>query len=168
MNRVLEHLRSNLIAYLALFVALGGTSYATLNLPAGSVGAAQIENNSITPSKLDSSRIAGTVRHWVHVSATGRVLASSGPVKVVASTGAGAYQLTWKDADALDKVAKCVPVVTVDSFGGQVPPAGGQSPTIGDASVFRSASKRATTAVVTIGNANVALAGSFYIALICG
>ncbi len=39
MTRALNHLKSNAIAYLALFVALGGTSYAAVRLPAGSVGA---------------------------------------------------------------------------------------------------------------------------------
>jgi hypothetical protein len=41
MTRILTHARSNLIALIALFVALGGTSYAAINLPAGSVGARQ-------------------------------------------------------------------------------------------------------------------------------
>ena len=33
MHRVVSHLRGNAVAYLALFVALGGTSYAAINLP---------------------------------------------------------------------------------------------------------------------------------------
>ena len=33
MNRILAHARSNLIAYAALFVALGGTSYAAQSEP---------------------------------------------------------------------------------------------------------------------------------------
>lgn len=34
------HVRANAVSYVALFVALGGTSYAALRLPANSVGAA--------------------------------------------------------------------------------------------------------------------------------
>ena len=34
MTRILTHVRTNLIAYLALFVAMGGTSYAAFSLPA--------------------------------------------------------------------------------------------------------------------------------------
>jgi hypothetical protein len=35
-------IRKNLIAYLALFVALGGTSYAAVSLPGNSVGTRQL------------------------------------------------------------------------------------------------------------------------------
>ena len=37
-GRPLHHLRNNAVGYVALFVALGGTSYAAISLPAGSVG----------------------------------------------------------------------------------------------------------------------------------
>lgn len=40
------------IAYLALFTALGGTSYAALSLPANSVGSRQIRNHSVKPLDL--------------------------------------------------------------------------------------------------------------------
>ena len=53
MTSVMRHVRANAIAYVALFVALGGTSYAAMSLPAGSVGARQIKNHVITPVKLD-------------------------------------------------------------------------------------------------------------------
>ena len=56
MTRFLSHLKSNAIAYLALFIALGGTSYAAVSLPAGSVGARQIKNHSITPVEVRSGR----------------------------------------------------------------------------------------------------------------
>ena len=57
MNRVLHHVRHNVVAYLALFIALGGTSYAAVSLPKNSVGAAQIRNHSITPVKFASKSI---------------------------------------------------------------------------------------------------------------
>jgi len=41
-----------LVALLALFVALGGSSYAALNLPKGSVGAKQLKQNSVTSPKV--------------------------------------------------------------------------------------------------------------------
>ena len=43
---------ANLTASLALFVALGGTSYAALQLPKNSVGATQITRNSVTSPKV--------------------------------------------------------------------------------------------------------------------
>ena len=67
MNRLSQHVRANAIAYLALFVALGGTSYAAINLPTGSVGSRQIKNHSITPIKFDPATIGASVRYWAIV-----------------------------------------------------------------------------------------------------
>jgi hypothetical protein len=96
MSRLSQHLRSNAIAYLALFVALGGTSYAAINLPAGSVGANQIRNHSIGPVKFDQKQIAASIRAWVIVQWRGPGLvaqASSSPVHVVTvDDGEG---ITW-------------------------------------------------------------------------
>ncbi len=75
MTRVFSHLRSNAIAYLALFVALGGTSYAAVNLPANSVGNRQLKNHSITPSKFDTGSIAGYVRDWAEIGPAGQLVA---------------------------------------------------------------------------------------------
>jgi hypothetical protein len=46
------YLRSNAIALVALFVALGGTSYAALNMPANSVGTKQLRNGAVTAAKV--------------------------------------------------------------------------------------------------------------------
>ena len=52
MSRKLKgHVRSNAVAYLALFVALGGTSYAA-TLPRNSVGSAQIAKDAVTASEV--------------------------------------------------------------------------------------------------------------------
>ena len=64
MTAVVRHLRANAIAYLALFVALGGTSYAAFSLPRASVGTSQLKNHAITPIKLDPNRIGAYVRAW--------------------------------------------------------------------------------------------------------
>ena len=87
MTRLIHHLRSNAIAYLALIVALGGTSYAAVNLPAGSVGARQLKsgsvttdklaNGSVTQKKLDPKSIGGSVLHWAIVDSTARVIGGS-------------------------------------------------------------------------------------------
>ena len=52
MTKLLNHLKHNVVAYMALFVALGGTSYAAINLPAGSVGTKQLRNGAVTNKKL--------------------------------------------------------------------------------------------------------------------
>jgi hypothetical protein len=85
MNKIVQHVRRNVIAYLALFVALGGTSYAAVKLPVGSVGARQIKNHSIAPVKFNRSAIGGSVRYWAKISATGKILASSPGARIVGS-----------------------------------------------------------------------------------
>jgi hypothetical protein len=55
MKKVGTHVRGHFVAYLALFFALGGTSFAAVNaLPRNSVGSAQIINGSI--QKVDMAR----------------------------------------------------------------------------------------------------------------
>src|SRR5829696_5368243 len=44
--------RRHHLALLALFVALGGTSYAAIRLPSNSVGTKQIRRGAVTPSKV--------------------------------------------------------------------------------------------------------------------
>ena len=81
-NRVVQHIRSNVVAYVALFVALGGTSYAAIKLPANSVGTRQIKNHSITPVKLDPSKTGAVVRLWAIVNSapgTGEQVVASRP-----------------------------------------------------------------------------------------
>ncbi len=57
MTRPIAHVRANLIAYLALFIALGGTSYAAVKLPKNSVGAKQIKKNAVTSSKVKNGSL---------------------------------------------------------------------------------------------------------------
>ncbi|MHB8657103.1 MAG: hypothetical protein ACYC91_03980 [Solirubrobacteraceae bacterium] len=90
-----RHIRTNAIAYLALFVALGGTGYAAANLPANSVGAKQISNHSIDPVKLDPNFTGAVVRYWATV-ADGHVIASEPRARVLSwDEAAAAGELTW-------------------------------------------------------------------------
>lgn len=52
LGRILSHLRSNVVGYVAMFIALGGTSYAALSLPKNSVGTAQLRNGAVTGAKV--------------------------------------------------------------------------------------------------------------------
>lgn len=98
MSRVLRHFRHNVVAYLALFVALGGTSYAAINLPPGSVGSRQLRNHSITPVKFDRRFINGTVRAWAVVAPSGTVQAGAGkPSVLVESHTPGLYVIKWRN-----------------------------------------------------------------------
>jgi hypothetical protein len=100
-RRVLGHMQQNAVAYLALFVALGGTGYAAANLPAGSVGGKQLKNHSIQPVKFDPRFINGTVRAWAVVGPTGKVQAGRGQPTVTVGTGVqGFYIVKWNKVGA--------------------------------------------------------------------
>jgi hypothetical protein len=47
MNRALAHLKAHSVAYLALLVALSGTSYAAAKLPRNSVTSATVKDRSL-------------------------------------------------------------------------------------------------------------------------
>ena len=57
MRTVIDSIRRQPIAVLALFVSLGGTSYAAVELPKNSVGAPQIRQAAVTPGKVAPSTI---------------------------------------------------------------------------------------------------------------
>jgi hypothetical protein len=54
------------ISLIALFVALGGTSYAAMTLPANSVGTKQLKNGAVTSAKLNSA----VLKDYVQVGGT--------------------------------------------------------------------------------------------------
>ncbi|MGI8413108.1 MAG: hypothetical protein ACR2LV_07395 [Solirubrobacteraceae bacterium] len=94
MKRLSQHLRSNIVAYLALFVALGGTSYAAFSLPAGSVGARQLRDGSVAPMKLDASRTGAFVRAWAVITGNGTVLRAH-PRAHTDHFGGGGGSVSW-------------------------------------------------------------------------
>jgi hypothetical protein len=84
LTRLLHHIRQNLIASIALFVALGGTSYAAISLPAGSVGTRQLKNHSVTAAKLEPTSVAANVRAWATLQWFGawRIQSSTSDIRV--------------------------------------------------------------------------------------
>lgn len=89
LTRVLRHLRGQYLGAIALFVALGGTSYAALRLPTGSVGTAQIKNHAITPIKFAQDPLAGYVRAYLEINALGTIVASRPHARI----------LTWRSSE---------------------------------------------------------------------
>lgn len=95
---------ANVIATIALFIALGGASYAAIKLPKNSVGAKQLKKGAVTPAKLSEASKAtlagpvgpqgpagregpkgdqgepGAAKAWAEVSGAGTVLRSSAGV----------------------------------------------------------------------------------------
>src|SRR5579884_4108473 len=96
MSPLTRHLRSNLVAYLALFVALGGTGYAAANLPANSVGSRQLKNGAVTAKKLDPKSIAASIRAWVNVQwRGGKLVADGSSSRVRIATVSDKDGITW-------------------------------------------------------------------------
>jgi hypothetical protein len=58
LNRITSHLRGNAVAYVALFTALGGTSYAAIQLAPGSVTASALASGAVTHSKLAAHSVS--------------------------------------------------------------------------------------------------------------
>ena len=79
MKEIGKHVRGHFVAYLALFFALGGTSFAAVNaLPKNSVGSPQIKNGSI--QKVDISRRTVAALHGAR--------GARGPAGATGATGA--------------------------------------------------------------------------------
>lgn len=119
MKTAIGHLRANVIAYLALFVALGGTSYAAISIPAGSVTNRDIANRTITPGKLNftaAHSFGGYVRDWASVNADGTIAASNRTAGNSAGGGPQSpfYAIRWTArGHAFDPIGLCVSEVTV-------------------------------------------------------
>jgi hypothetical protein len=115
--KTLTFIRHNAIALLALFVALGGTSYAALSLPTNSVGARQIRNGAITPVKLNRGAIAGSVRMWARINASGQLVASQPHARVVSWSATPGASFTGGIVDWRQHVpADCFALATVESY----------------------------------------------------
>jgi hypothetical protein len=99
-TKLLDHLKHNVVAYLALFIALGGTSYAAVNLPAGSVGTRELRNGAVTNKKLakgsvgaadlDPKSIAGYVRDYAEIRA-GKLVGSRPKARLIAWNTGGPH-----------------------------------------------------------------------------
>jgi hypothetical protein len=80
LSRTINYFSHHAIAILALvcsLLALAGASYAAIQLPKNSVGAAQIKQGAVTPGKLSGTQFGGYVRAYAVVSATGKLVYSS-------------------------------------------------------------------------------------------
>ncbi len=157
-TKALQHARENLVAYLALFIALGGTSYAAVNLPAESVGSKQLRNHSISPVKFNRQFLNGNIRAWVVAKPDGTVQASAGkPTVRVTSTAPSLYVIKWKVPAPSQRGCFAIGGLT-----DQAPQAGSAA-----ASLFVSSQRRWEVGVNTYGPQGQALAQPFYAALIC-
>lgn len=58
MKWLLNHLRANVVGYLALIMATAGTSYAVTELPRNSVGTRQLQDAAVTAPKIHDGAVA--------------------------------------------------------------------------------------------------------------
>lgn len=158
--RVLDHARRHAVAYVALFVALGGTSYAAVTLP----------NGSITAAKLNRSSIGGYVRAWAHVNSDGRVVSGSPGARAVHLNDivpAGPnYAVGWL---GVKFPTSCAPIASLDANG----PASSRGSTaetfLYSHGVEFPGGRRVRTAVglVIANTADQNVPDSFYVAVLC-
>jgi hypothetical protein len=107
-KRILAFLRQNAIALLALFIALGGASYAAVKVPAHSVGTRQLRNGSVTAkklakqsvtaSKLDPNSIAGHIAEWAQIQSDDKVISSSPEGATVTNPQQTQFLVSWHRA----------------------------------------------------------------------
>ena len=104
---------ANVMATIAMFIALGGVGYAAMKLPKNSVGTKQLKNGAVTERKINKATLAalqsspgtpgkdgqqgpagpaGTSVRWALVNWSGDIVASSGGVTKVTIPGQNASQ----------------------------------------------------------------------------
>jgi hypothetical protein len=104
------------VAFVALFVAIGGSSYAVTRLPANSVGSAQLRRSAVHPTDLASGAVTGAkVKNGSLSAADIAVSSLAGVASAVSATNA--TNATHAGA------AAAVDRVTYASRAGAVPPA---------------------------------------------
>jgi hypothetical protein len=116
--RVVQHLRSNVVGYLALFVALGGVSYAATSLPKNSVGSKQLKKGSVKRSELAKGAVTGP--KVAAGSLTGKQINSStlGQVPSAAHAGTADTATNAVHAGSADSAAHAR---AADRLGGSAP-----------------------------------------------
>lgn len=128
MKRLVHGLKSQSIGVVALFVALAGTGYAAISIPAGSIGTRALRNGAVTSSKLgkrsvtakklDPKSIAGTVEFWARIDQSGNVVRSSEPATTNSwATGHGAITFRGRFSAACFPLATAGPPLGLGTVG---------------------------------------------------
>jgi hypothetical protein len=111
MKRVRDHLSyANVMATLAVFIALGGGAYAAIHLPKNSIGAKQLRKNSVTGTKVKNGSLtradlkAGTIPAQGSGGGGGQQAGHEGWHEVGAP-GEPQFQNGWKNTGPTTSVA---------------------------------------------------------------
>ena len=123
---------ANVIATIALFVALGGSSYAALNLPKGSVGPPQLQKNSVSSVKVKPGSLLKSDFRKSH---RAKLIGPQGPQGVQGPKGApgspGATTVTVRNSGLTDVLPDTPKTETADCLPGEVATGGGIQTTNG-------------------------------------
>ena len=102
---------ANVVATLALFIALGGASaFAATQLAKNSVGTKQIKNNAVTSSKIKNGAITGSK---VNLSSLGTV--PSATTATTAATASNANSLGGSPASAFEQSSNLLSAVVTNN-----------------------------------------------------
>jgi hypothetical protein len=112
---------ANVMATVAVFIALGGTTYAALKLPKNTVGAKQLKKNAVTTAKvkkeaitaaklkkgtLTGAQINSTTLGTVPAAQTAQIATALAPPEAwheVGAPGEPAFQFGWHNAPSIEK-----------------------------------------------------------------
>jgi hypothetical protein len=107
MTRLRNTIQSNSVAWLALFIALGGSSYAALT---PTVVRQQVPHSSLDRSAQSTQSTTGTVRAWAVVGSKGRVISGGGKPRATLTPTPGDYWVHW----GVKLGSGCATVASVD------------------------------------------------------
>ena len=101
-------------AYLALFIALGGTSYAAVTLPRSSVGNPQLKDNAVTSGKIrNGTLLARDFRGGVLQSGPRGATGERGPAGATGPAGPAGTARAWGRVDTAGSLTRSNGAVTV-------------------------------------------------------
>jgi len=92
-RRFARFLSQNTIALVALFIALGGTTYAATALPKNSVGAKQLKKNAVTNTKIAKNAVTGAK---IKLSTLGKVPSAASADNATTVGGQAVVKVQWK------------------------------------------------------------------------
>jgi hypothetical protein len=116
------------VSFVALVVALGGTSYAALNLPRNSVGTKQITNGAVTAQKIRNGAVTAAKIDTVGLTVPNALHSSSANAAVNAMTATSAGHASAADsattanhASTADNATTATTAVDAETLGGDPP-----------------------------------------------
>ena len=135
------------VSFIALLVALGGTSYAAFALPRNSVGTKQIKNGAVTAKKITNGAVTAS-----KINTSGLTVPNALHASNANAAGSATNATTANHASTADSATTATAAVDANTLGGSPPSAFEPAGNVLTAVVTNDG----TTATVVRGNANAA------------